>query len=483
MPLCAARSGKEYLRFIQPRYNFKRGPRARIIGFPAYEQVHQSDLKFRSFRDMQNNYRIRLLLTALIFVAALYRYWPLDYPLGPCHIGYESLAIACSLAQKGTFSDPFMFLDTGPSAHVAPLFPLAVSVLVKWLGDTPAVMNALQWIGTFLLAFQLSLWPWFAERLSMGFAAGVVGAGAWIFVGFIVDPMWEAAYVAFLVLVLAICFHRILSEQVSTLFASLTGALAGIIFLLNPVAIVCHFALACWAVCVKRIRVIQKLALLVIPVVVISPWLLRNYEVFHHFILIRDNLGLELSITNNPCTTFGFKFNRWTSCYNHPNESVSEARQVLALGEYAYNQAKLHEALAWIRNNPARFADLTRQRFFAFWFYSPRAHYFAGRNVPGSILIIWAVVPLSLGGLWLLFKKDRIAAGLCLVWLVLFPPIYYFLAFIPRYRYPILWASFMPAAFLLSEAAQAIWQRVGNVCGGAATRVLSSAKLTVSSPE
>ncbi len=423
---------------------------------------------------MEKNRRMRILIAALIFVGACYRYWPLDFPLGPCHIGYESLEIACSLAQNGSFSDPFMFLKTGPTAHLAPLFPMMVSLLVRWFGDGPASMNAVQWVGTFVLAFQLALWPWFAEWLGMGFASGVVGAAGWVIVGFVHDPMWESLYVALLILILMVCVRRILSEQVTTLFASFTGALWGILFLFNPVTLLPFLGCSTWIAFSRRIRRVQKLALLIIPFAVISPWVIRNYQVFHHFVFIRDNLGIELSITNNPCSTFSFHLNRWSSCYHHPNESVDEAKKVLASGEYAYNQAKLQEASAWIRNNPGRFAVLTWQRFLAFWFYTPDRSHLPGQHVPLGILIIWLVMPLSIAGLWMLFQTDRISAGLCLVWLILFPPIYYFLAFIPRYRYPILWASLMPASYFLCEAAQRIWQRLRKTYAAPATPEISA---------
>jgi hypothetical protein len=409
---------------------------------------------------MEKNRRLRILIAALILVGALYRYWPLDFPLGPCHIGYESLEVACSLAQNGSFSDPFMFLKTGPTAHVAPLFPMMVSLLIKWLGDGPASMNAVQWIGTFVLAIQLALWPWFAEWLGMGFASGVIGAAGWVLVGFVHDPMWESLYVAFLILVLMVCMHRILSGQVTTVFVSLTSALWGILLLFNPVTLLPYLGLTLWMILSRHVRRAQKLAMILIPLAVISPWMARNYKVFHHLFFIRDNLGIELSITNNPCSTFSFRVNRWTSCYTHPNESVAESQKVLAAGEYGYNQAKLREALAWIRSNPGRFTTLTRQRSLAFWFYTPSKNYFSGQRIPAGILIIWLVMPLSIAGLWMLFKSDRISAGLCLIWLIFFPIIYYFLAFIPRYRYPILWASFMPASYFLSEVAQALWLRL-----------------------
>jgi hypothetical protein len=270
--------------------------------------------------------------------------------------------------------------------------------------------------------------------------------------------MWEAAYVALLILILVVCMHRVLSERVSTVFVLLTGVLWGITFLFNPVPLLPYMALAVWVACFKRTRRIQKLVLITIPFVVLSPWLIRNYQVFHHFLLIRDNLGMELRISNNPCATFSFQNNRLTGCYNHPNESVAEAGKVRVMGEYEYNQIKLREALGWIKDNPGRFANLTKQRFLAFWLYSPSGNYFAGRNIPMSILIIWLITPLNIGGLWLLLKHDRNAAGLCLAWLVLFPPIYYFIEFIPRYRYPILWASFMPASFFLTEVVKGVWQ-------------------------
>jgi hypothetical protein len=283
--------------------------------------------------------------------------------------------------------------------------------------------------------------------------------------------MWEAVYVALLVLLLVMCMHQILSKQVSTGFVALTGVLWGITFLFNPVTLLPYAALTLWTTCFRRIQRIQKLVLIFIPLLVISPWLVRNYQVFHHFVLIRDNLGLELSISNNPCATFSFGTYRAVNCSQHPNESVAEAGKVRASGEYEYNQTKLREALGWIKDNPGRFADLTEQRFLAFWLYSPGGNYFAGRHIPLSILLIWLIMPLSIGGLWLLFKSDRIAAGLCLTWLVLFPAVYYFVAFIPRYRYPILWANFMPASFLLTEVVQGVWHGRRKSIAASAARV------------
>lgn len=407
---------------------------------------------------MEKRQRVRFLLVLLIFVGALYRYWPIDFPLGPCGGGYESLELGCSLAKTGTFADPFR-VPSGPSAHLAPLFPWLVSGLIRWLGDGPAAMNALQWLGTVVVAFQLSLWPWVTERLGMGFAAGVIGAAGWLVAGFVLLPFWEAAYIAPLILILVVCMHRILSEKVSTAFVLLTGVLWGVVFLFSPVPLVVFLALCLWIVCFKRMPRVQKLALVLIPFLVISPWLARNYQVFHHFILIRDNLGMELSNSNRSCATFSFRNNAVAKCNVHPMELVSEDLKIRKVGEYEYNQGRMREALGWIKSNPRRFAELTKQRFLAFWLHGPGNEFFGSWQMAVSSVIIWAAVPLSVGGLWLLWKSDRNTAGLCLAWLLLFPPVYYIVAFVPRYRYPILWASLMPASYFLTEVVGAVRRR------------------------
>jgi hypothetical protein len=425
---------------------------------------------------MNKNQRLRILLTALIFVVAFYRYRPEDAPLAPCGLGFEPLTLGCSLASTGTFSSPFAVLPTGPTAHLAPLFPWIVSLVVKRFGNEPVAMRTLEWLAALMLAFQISLWPWISKRMGMGFATGMIAAALWLPVGFVLDPEWEAPYVALLILILVFCMYRILKVQVSTAFVSMSGMLWGILFLFSPVPLLSCLAITIWAVVASPIRRVQKLALVIIPFAVISPWLIRNYEVFHHFILIRDNLGLELSISNSPCSTFSFNLSKSRNCYIHPNESLDEARKVAASGEYEYNREKLRDAVGWVESNPGRFALLAKQRFLAYWFFSPTGIFFDGRHLPLGILILWTVTPLSLGGLWLLFRKDPTAAGLCLIWMLLFPPIHYITLFLPRYRFPLLWVSFIPASFFLIEVGEMVLLRLRKTYGLSAAPVDSAAK-------
>ena len=79
---------------------------------------------------------------------------------------------------------------------------------------------------------------------------------------------------------------------------------------------------------------------------VMSPWLLRNYELFHKFIPVRSGFGLELYIGNN-----GYS-ERWVNSSLHPNHSDAELSEYEHVGEIAYMDHKLQQAKSYIRHTP-----------------------------------------------------------------------------------------------------------------------------------
>jgi hypothetical protein len=182
----------------------------------------------------------------------------------------------------------------------------------------------------------------------------------------------------------------------------------------------------------------------------------RNYFVFGRLIFVRDNLGLELSISNNDCAPLSFEKNL-ELCFAkfHPNVSTAEATRVLKLGEPQYNDVRLHEAIDWIRSHPSKFVTLSTQRFFAFWMPSDVANPLHDLVNPGQRKMrgtIYLLTLLSVLGLAILYSQNRNGFVLCALWLGLYPPVYYFIQYIDRYRYPIMWVTFLLGAFPLKIA-------------------------------
>lgn len=405
---------------------------------------------------------LQWLIAAVLFAATLWRYYeppPPHKPHSLCGTGYESIQLACSLAETGSFSDPFQALPTGPSAHLAPMFPAYVALLYRIFG-VDGYANALGWSGIVILGIHLALLPFLSRHFGIGFSPGVVAGAAFLVAKLNPYPMWESFYLAVLAILLSALMFDILGGHASQGKVILAAGVWGVCLWMATVPVLIMLAWIAWVFVKTRIPRQQKLMLLFLPFLILSPWLIRDFMVFRHFIFVRDNLGLELAVSNNPCATFWFKTNESSRCFelNHPNKGLDQAERVQQMGEYAYNQARLHEAVEWIHANPGRFADLTWLRTVAFWFPSPTGHPLTDSRIPPGPLVMWFMTLLSVPGLWLLWKKNAHAAGILALWLVLFPLIYYVVQFDPRYRFPILWVNFLLAGILMAELAKGVWQ-------------------------
>ena len=91
------------------------------------------------------------------------------------------------------------------------------------------------------------------------------------------------------------------------------------------------------------------------------PWTIRNYVVFHKFIPLRSNFGLELWLGNNPEVP-----DSWT-WWLHPNDDLEEAHKYARMTEIPYMEEKQREAWAFIRSHPADIARFALHRFSNHW--------------------------------------------------------------------------------------------------------------------
>jgi hypothetical protein len=409
----------------------------------------------------------------LIFGVAVSRYWVSYDSTDTVPDNPESFRLARNLAEKGQFANPFVPLDTGPSAHVAPAFPAFVALLIRIFGEKAAGIYAIKWTAAFLLCLQLALFPIFSRALGMGELNGVVAAVLWIGakVGLASPPNhqavvmfgWDSFYTALLIVIAACCFRRYLdlSANGTSSLAWILGCLAGVLSLISTTACFIFFGWLAWLAWRDRLTFFKRshLVIVLLPLVIVSPWLIRNYLVFHRFIPVRDNLGLELAVSNNDCARFGIQRNFEVGCFQkeHPNANLDEAKKVLELGEPQYDAVRLREARRWIVGNPARFAKLCAMRFFVFWMPTETTSLF----VPGRVLerfTIYAMTILSLPGLFMLYRGDRRSAVVCISCLGLLPIIYYLVQYEYRYRYPILWVTFLLGALPITYTLKRVFR-------------------------
>jgi hypothetical protein len=209
----------------------------------------------------------------------------------------------------------------------------------------------------------------------------------------------------------------------------------------------------------QKIKTLVVLA--VVPLLMIAPWMMRNYSAFHRVVFVRDNLGIEMAVSNNSCASFSFVVNEMSNCYAqyHPNENLEEIHKVGELGEVAYNQTQMQLAKTWIKENNGAFATLTVKRFVAFWvpmFLSDELSVIHNRNFysPLRDVIVSIASILGILGAVLLWMKNRSVCIVILIWLATFPVIYYLTQYNERARIPVEWAILLLACYAVSEVVQ-----------------------------
>jgi len=403
----------------------------------------------------------------LLFFAALSRYWVGYVPTDSVIREPESFRLAHSLYETDKFANPFAALDTGPSAHLSPVFPSFVALTMKVFGDGSTGIFAIRLVTELTLAFQLALYPVFSRVLGMGEMNGIIAASIWIVAKPRIVYNHEELYVAILLAVACCGYRRYLDEEAQgrRRLAWLMGGLLGCLILTSQTVAPIYGTWLAWELWRHKYGFFKEsfLPLVLLPLLIIAPWTIRNYLVFRSFIPIRDNFGLELSVSNNDCARFGITANERSGCFEkvHPNRNAGEARKVRELGEANYNRWRLREGLDWVSLHPTRFLKLSAMRFVAFWMPTETfdIHYASGRHL--ERVDIYLVTLSSVLGIASLWKRDRKSALLLISCLTVFPLVYYIIQFEYRYRYPILWITFLVGALPLTAFARQVSEILG----------------------
>jgi hypothetical protein len=370
-----------------------------------------------------------LFVCGLIAGVAEFRLHPEAFGFGR---GFEMAAIARSLVETGTFGNPFEPFVTGPTASNPPLYPLILAGLLKLFGPAGTVWIAVL-VNIVLNAAIAAALPFLSRAVFRQDFPGVVAGALWI-VSMRLMPQWDTT----MTVAGLIAFCLISARGAS---AAVTGVLGGAISLLNPAGVLIFGP---WLLYLRRgWRYVAAVVAMVAACNV--PWIVRNYRAFGAPVL-RTNFVYTLRSSNSDCDRSSLYETSLVQCYQrtHPAGDADEARLMTELGEVRFDRLRASEAFQWIREHPARFRELTLQRFVEFWFTDPGI---AAR----AAYAMWLVTLLSIPGIVMMaVRREPVTWYILAVWL-LYPLMFYVVVSCDRYRYPMLWASLLPAGYFVSR--------------------------------
>ena len=260
-------------------------------------------------------------------------------------------------------------------------------------------------------------------------------------------PQYENKYVAAGLLVFCLASAR-LARRGGPWRGLAAGALAGLLLLLNPAAVSILVSWMLYLLWRGEIASPLRFGLYAgcATMLVLTPWTWRNYTQFQKFFFIRNNLGLELHVSNNDLAEASFYLNHVGGDHLlvHPNNSLDQAAEVRRLGEIRYNQQQLKTALDWIRNHPARFLRLTATRIRMFWLPDTD-------NRPWHSRSIWFVTLAGTAGILLLAVRRQPIRVFFAAALSVYPMLYYVVQADMRYAEAILWILLLGSGYLITS--------------------------------
>lgn len=349
--------------------------------------------------------------------------------------GYEMGRIGRAIAQGKGFSNIY-HSPTGPTSWEPPVYPYLVGGVFKVFGiyselsaivllTINAILSALTCIPIFLIARRC-----FAEK------AAVASAWTWALYPWAIywctTWIWETSLST---LLLAALFWLALTMEKHAGFKSWIqfGLLWGVTVLSNTSLTSFLPASGLWvahgyARRGKHWLVGAALASLVF-FACLTPWGIRNYRTFGHFIFVRGDFGEQLRMGNGPGAQGTWMIELI------PSRNKVEFAKYAGMGEVAYAAEQKQEAVQFIKEHPGRFLFLCMKRFLYYWGGNPRYPIWQPKALENVFSITTAIV----GFLGLIKAlRQRIPGAWLFFWLILLYPTVYYITFPnSRYRLPL----------------------------------------------
>jgi hypothetical protein len=284
----------------------------------------------------------------------------------------ELSQIAINLAQGRGFSSPFSN-GSAPTAWLCPLVPLLWAFVIRCVGSaTGRTAMILIYISTLPSAACVAVYWLIARRIlrdrqAAARTALIVAAVfcVWPESLYILDFPWYFPWQELAVAVMVLLGLRWI-DRPGLKTAVPLGISAGILALINvtPVPVFAVLLLLpLFQHRTARQRIFGAAAVsVVLSVLVISPWIVRNALVLHAFVPMRGNGGFSLWEGNNP---IGCIIETRDSV--HPHNQQEELRRYQALGEVNYDREGSRRALAYMRAHPRVTLVRIAQRAYVIW--------------------------------------------------------------------------------------------------------------------
>jgi len=369
-------------------------------------------------------------------------------------VSYDALARSLLAGRGYSFTEkwyPFTSANT-PTAHWSFIYPLYLAGMYSLTGYHPLAARLFQaTVGGALMCFLVYLIGRRVANENTGLVGAALAAIYGYFIYYSVALMTETFFIVFALFSLYLSLELREKPTLSRwiwlgLALGMAGLLRQTVLLFVPFLLLWLF----WQLRKGSIRWWYFTLPVVIIIVLITPWTIRNYLVFHQFLPLNSNAGYALYASNNP---------NLETDWRNDEVVVPVPEELTGQNEAELNQALTRKGIEFILADPQRYLWLTLDKtleFFRFW---PSSDSSQISNL-NRALSFGLYLPFMLLGLGLSVSRWRSYVPLYL-FIVIHTGIHLLSWPSPRYRLPVDAVSMLFAGLALLELArQSItWRR------------------------
>lgn len=378
--------------------------------------------------------------------------------------GLEMSDIAERMVRGYGFSSPYLAVDSGvPTAVSPPLYVGLVALSYELFGiKTTLSRVVLQCLNIVFHSIALVLlYQWVSAVLSRSVAR--IFAVLFIFcphVVFLASNVWESSLSLMLLSLVLYCVAFRFPAWGAPGYLAF-GCLLGLVALSNP-AWTLAFPFICVGACLQhfpqqfwRRFFVTGFLIVVGYASVVTPWLVRNYQVTGELMYVRNMAGPEWFKGNN-AQAGGGHGQGFVDYFIYTSEA--ERSRYAQLGESSYDKMMMAAAMDEIRRSPIRYAELTMRRVVMWWsgdtdvarWYFRNGHMKEFYMSVVMTLVGTCLSALAFLGAWKLRNQLR-TQWLLMVYVFVLPIPYYFIIVGFRYQSSLLPFALVTAAFALSQ--------------------------------
>ena len=347
--------------------------------------------------------------------------------------------VADSLAHGQGFCCLFR-QPTGPTAWLAPVYPLLIAAVFKLFGSfTVASFYAAALMNSVFSALACIPLFYAGKRIA---GVGVAATACWVWAIFpsgVMMPfewIWDPSLSALLAAALLWATLYVVDSGRAR-DSALYGLLWGVSLLTNPgLGALLPFLLGWMAYRQVRGGSLRLTPLVIIFAVLFAcclPWTIRNAVQFHRLIPVRANFPYELWSGNNEI------FDEHSRAVNRITR-YEQTRRYAQLGENAFLDEKWQKATEFIRTHPALYAQLFGRRIVATWLgaESPWQLFSQSDSLLVRGILLWNAITLlgTFGGLLRLLAARNPFFFPAAVFPLVFPITFYIAHTSLRHRHP-----------------------------------------------